>query len=90
MVRKLLMIGGAVALVIGLLIYGILAGLILGSARDAAVQAIRRSVSNILPGSLEVGSVRGLAPQRPGRAGYRHQRCPGTVIGQIDTAQAIL
>ena len=59
MVRKLLMLSGAGALVGGLLLYGFLAGLILGSARDAAVQAILRSVSNILPGSLEVGRVQG-------------------------------
>jgi autotransporter translocation and assembly factor TamB len=59
MVRKWVMIGGSVALAFGLLVYGILAGLILTSARDAAVQAALRYVSNSLQGSLEVGGVRG-------------------------------
>jgi autotransporter translocation and assembly factor TamB len=59
MVRKLLLIGGAVVLVFGLLLYAILAGLVLGSTRDAALQAILRSVSNALRGDLEVGSIQG-------------------------------
>jgi hypothetical protein len=54
MVRKLLMLGGAVALLFGLLLYAILAGLILGSTRDAALHAVLRSVSNALQGDLEV------------------------------------
>ena len=59
MVRKLLLIGGAVVLVLGLLLYAILAGLILGSSRDAALQAVLRSVSNALRGDLEVGGLQG-------------------------------
>ena len=44
MVRKLLLIGGAVVLVFGLLLYAILAGLVLGSSRDAALQAVPKQV----------------------------------------------
>ena len=87
MVRKLLMIGGAVAVVFGLLVYGILAGLILGSARDAAVQTILRSVSNILPGSLEVGGVQGSLLSALVVQDIIIKDAQDTVIGRIDTVR---
>ncbi len=84
MVRKLLIIGGAAALGCGLLLYGCLAGLILGSARDAAVHAILRSVSNILPGSLEVGRMRGSLLSALVVQDIIIKDAQDTVIGQID------
>ena len=84
MVRKLLMIGGAVAVVFGLLVYGILAGHILGSTRDAAVQAVLRSVSNSLQGSLEVGGLRGSLLSALVIQDIVLKDAQGTVIGQID------
>src|SRR5262245_10106836 len=84
MVRKLLMIGGAAALVCGLLIYGILAGLFLGSARDTAVQAVLRLVSSTLRGSLEVSSVQGSLLSAPVIQNIVIKDARGTVIGQID------
>jgi autotransporter translocation and assembly factor TamB len=84
MVRKLLIVGGAVVLVCGLLFYGVLAGLILGSTRDAAVQAILRSVSNVLPGGLEVGRVRGSLLSAPVLEDIVIKDAQDTVIGQID------
>jgi autotransporter translocation and assembly factor TamB len=84
MVRKVLIIGGSVVLVCGLLIYGILADLILGSARDAAVQAVLRSVSNGLQGSLEVGSLRGSLLSAPVLQDIVLKDAQGTEIGQID------
>ncbi len=59
MVRKLLMLGGSVVLLCGLLLYAILAGLILGSTRDAALHAVLRFVSNTLQGDVEVGGLQG-------------------------------
>jgi autotransporter translocation and assembly factor TamB len=84
MVRKLLMIGGAVVLLFGLLLYAILAGHILGSARDAAVQAVLRSVSNSLQGSLEVGGLRGSLFSALVLENLVVKDAQGTVIGQID------
>ena len=84
MVRKLLMIGGAVAIVFGLLVYGILAGHILGSTRDAAVQAVLRSVSNSLQGGLEVGGLRGSLLSALVIQDIVLKDAQGTVIGQID------
>ena len=87
MLRKLLMIGGAAVLVCGLLLYAVLAGLILDSARDAAVQAILRTVSNILPGSLEVGHVGGSLLSAPVVQDIVIKDAQDTVIGQIDAVR---
>jgi len=84
MVRKLLLIGGSVALVFGLLAYGILAGHILGSTRDVAVQAILRTVSHSLQGSLEVGGLRGSLLSALVLENIVLKDAQGTVIGQID------
>jgi autotransporter translocation and assembly factor TamB len=84
MVRKLLMIGGAVAVVFGLLVYAILAGLILGSTRDAALQAVLRSVSNTLQGDLEVGGLQGSFLSSLVMRDIVLKDEQGRVIGQID------
>ncbi|HSF33421.1 MAG TPA: translocation/assembly module TamB domain-containing protein [Candidatus Tectomicrobia bacterium] len=84
MVRKLLMIGGAVVLVFGLLLYAILAGLILGSARDAALQAVLRFVSNTLRGDVEVGSLQGSFLSSLVMRDIVVKDEQGRVIGQID------
>jgi autotransporter translocation and assembly factor TamB len=84
MVRKLLMIGGAVVLVFGLLLYAILAGLILGSTRDAALQAVLRSVSNTLRGNLEVGGIQGSFLSSLVMRDIVLKDDQGKVIGHID------
>jgi hypothetical protein len=84
MVRKVLVIGGSVALVLGLLVYGVLSGLILRSARDAAVQAALRSVSDSLQGDLEVGAIRGSFFSALVLQNIVLKDAQGAVIGQID------
>src|SRR4051812_17407928 len=84
MVRKLLIIGGSVALLIAILAYGLLAGLFLQSVRDSVVQAVVRSVSNSLQGSLEVGSVRGSFLSGPVVQHIVLKDAHGAIIGQID------
>jgi autotransporter translocation and assembly factor TamB len=84
MVRRVLIIGGSVALVLGLLVYGILSGLFLQSARDAAVQAAIRSVSDGLQGDLEVGAIRGSFFSALVLQNVILKDAQGAVIGQID------
>jgi autotransporter translocation and assembly factor TamB len=84
MVRKLLMIGGAVVLLFGLLLYAILAGLILGSARDAALHAVLRFVSNALQGDVEVGDFQGSFLSSLVMRDIVLKDEHGRVIGQID------
>jgi autotransporter translocation and assembly factor TamB len=84
MVRKLLMIGGAVVLLFGLLLYAILAGLILGSARDAALHAVLRFVSNTLQGDVEVGDFQGSFLSSLVMRDIVLKDEHGRVIGQID------
>jgi autotransporter translocation and assembly factor TamB len=84
MVRKLLIIGGSVALLIALLAYGFLAGLFLQSVRDSAVQAAVRSVSTSLQGSLEVGAIRGSFLSGLSMQNIVLKDAHGTIIGQID------
>lgn len=84
MVRKLLLIGGAVALVLGLVVYGVLAGHILTAARDAAVQAALNAVSNTIQGSLEVGGVRGSLLSALVVQDLTLKDAQGRIIGQID------
>ena len=84
MVRRLLIIGGSVALLIALLAYGFLAGLILQSVRDSAVQAVVRYVSTGLQGTLEVGTVRGSFLSGPVVQNIVLKDAHGAIIGQID------
>ena len=85
MVRKLLMIGGAVALLFGLLLYAILAGLFLGSSRDAALQAVLRSVSNALQGDPGGRRPTRVVPQLPWcMQDIVLKDEQGRVIGQIE------
>jgi autotransporter translocation and assembly factor TamB len=84
MVRKLLLIGGAVVLVFGLLLYAILAGLVLGSSRDAALQAVLSSVSNALQGDLEVGGLQGSLLSSLVMRDVIIKDEQGRVIGQIE------
>src|SRR5262245_36568072 len=84
MVRRLLIIGGSVALLIALLVYGFLAGLFLQSVRDAAVQAVVRSISTSLQGTLEVGTVRGSFLSGPVVQNIVLKDSHGAIIGQID------
>jgi autotransporter translocation and assembly factor TamB len=83
MVRKLLIIGGSAVLLIALLAYGFLAGLFLQSVRDSVVQAVVRSVSNSLQGSLEVGAVRGSFLSGPVVQHIVLKDAHGAIIGQI-------
>src|SRR5262249_33225587 len=84
MVRRLLIIGGSVALLIALLAYGFLAGLFLQSVRDAAIQAVVRSISTSLQGTLEVGTVRGSFLSGPVVQNIVLKDSHGAIIGQID------
>jgi autotransporter translocation and assembly factor TamB len=84
MVRRLLIIGGSVALLIALLAYSVLAGLFLQSVRDSAVQAVVRYVSTSLQGTLEVGAVRGSFLSGPVVQNIVLKDAHGTIIGQID------
>ena len=84
MVRGLLIIGGSVALLIALLVYGFLAGLFPQSVRDAAVQAVVRYVSTSLPGTLEVGTVRGSFLSGPVIQNIVLKDTHGAIIGQKD------
>ena len=84
MVRRLLIIGGSVALLIALLAYGFLAGLFLQSVRDSAVQAAVRYVSTSLQGTLEVGTVRGSFLSGPVVQDIVLKDAHGAIIGQID------
>src|SRR5262245_33590315 len=87
MVRRLLIIGGSVALLIALLVYGFLAGLFPQSVRDAAVQAVVRYVSTSLPGTLEVGTVRGSFLSGPVIQNIVLKDTHGAIIGQIDAVR---
>jgi AsmA-like C-terminal region len=84
MVRKLLIIVGSAVLLLALLTYGFLAGLFLQSARDSAVQAAVRSVSDSLQGTLEVGALRGSFLSALVLQNVVLKDAHGTVIGQID------
>src|SRR5215475_739262 len=84
MVRRLLIIGGSVALLIALLVYGFLAGLFPQSVRDAAVQAVVRYVSTSLPGTLEVSTVRGSFLSGPVIQNIVLKNTHGAIIGQIE------
>jgi autotransporter translocation and assembly factor TamB len=84
MLRKLLLIGGAAVLVFGLLLYAILAGLILGSSRDAALHAVLKSVSNALRGDLEVGDLQGSFLSSLVMQDIVLKDEQGRVIGQIE------
>src|SRR5262245_16262275 len=84
MVRRLLIIGGAGALLLALLSYSFLAGLFLQSVRAALVQAVVSSLSTGLQGSLEVGTVRGSFLSGPVVQHIVLKDAHGAIIGQID------
>jgi autotransporter translocation and assembly factor TamB len=84
MVRKLVLLGGALGVVLVALVYGLLAGLVLTGARDAAVQSALRSLSHTLQGRLQVGGVQGSLLSAPVVHDIVLKDAQGTVIGQID------
>jgi autotransporter translocation and assembly factor TamB len=84
MVRKVLIIGGSLALVLALLTYAFLAGLFLTSARQAAVRAGLDYVSGRLQGSVEIGAVQGSFLSAPVLRDVVLKDAQGAVIGHIE------
>jgi autotransporter translocation and assembly factor TamB len=82
--RRLLIIGGAGVLLLALLAYSFLAGFFLQSVRDSLVQAVVRSLSTSLQGTLEVGTVRGSFLSGPVVQHIVLKDTHGAIIGQID------